>query len=55
MDCADINMTCDKQEASDCLTIVDIDIEMKDSQVWSAYAPDIYGKARVTEVCDIVM
>ncbi|CAK8568692.1 unnamed protein product [Lathyrus sativus] len=46
----DINMICEKPGASGCLTIVDIDKELKDSQVWSDYAPDIYCKARVTEL-----
>ncbi|XP_027356046.1 cyclin-A2-2-like [Abrus precatorius] len=46
----DIDMICEKLRTSDCLTIVDIDSELKDSQVWSSYAPDIYNKIRVTEL-----
>ncbi|GAU41974.1 hypothetical protein TSUD_306800 [Trifolium subterraneum] len=46
----DINMTCEKVGASNFLTIVDIDKELKDSEVWSAYAPDIYSKVRVAEL-----
>jgi len=44
-------MICEKIGASDCLTFVDIDKKLKDSQIWSDYAPDIYTKVRVTEVC----
>ncbi|CAJ2643455.1 unnamed protein product [Trifolium pratense] len=47
---ADINMICEKLGASNYLTIVDIDKELKDSEVWSAYAPDIYSKVRVAEL-----
>ncbi|XP_028802371.1 cyclin-A2-1-like [Neltuma alba] len=39
-----------KLRASDDLGIVDIDSELKDSQVWSLYAPDIYNNIRVTEL-----
>ncbi|KAL5074279.1 hypothetical protein RYX36_013263 [Vicia faba] len=46
----DINMICEKPGASDCLTVVDIDKELKDSQIWSDYAIDIYCIARVTEL-----
>lgn len=46
----DINMICEKVGASDRLTFVDIDKKLKDSQIWSAYAPDIYNKVRVTEL-----
>ncbi|KAK2446092.1 cyclin a2-1 [Trifolium repens] len=46
----DINMICEKLVASNCLTIVDIDKELKDSEVWSVYAPDIYSKVRVAEL-----
>lgn len=55
LDCAAIDMICEKQGASDCLAIVDIDSELKDPQVWSSYAPDIYKTSRVTEVCDVLM
>ena len=48
-------MICEKLGASDCLAIVDIDSELKDPQVWSSYAPDMYNNIRVTEVCDLVM
>lgn len=44
-------MICEKIGASDCLTFVDIDKKLMDSQIWSAYAPDIYTKVRVSEVC----
>lgn len=43
-------MICEKLGASNCLTIVDIDKELKDSEVWSVYAPDIYSKVRVAEL-----
>ncbi|KAJ1411007.1 Cyclin-like [Sesbania bispinosa] len=46
----DIDVICEKLGASDCLAIVDIDSELKDSQIWSSYAPDIYNKNRVTEI-----
>ncbi|CAL0305703.1 unnamed protein product [Lupinus luteus] len=48
----EIDMICEKLAASDCLAIVDIDLELKlkDPLVWSSYAPDIYKKTRVTEV-----
>ncbi|KAI9073984.1 hypothetical protein K1719_044048 [Acacia pycnantha] len=39
----------EKLRASDGLGIVDIDSKLKDSQVWSLYAPDIYNSIRVTE------
>lgn len=55
MDCACIDMMCEKLGASDSPAIVDIDSELKDPQVWSSYAPDIHNKIRVTEVCDVVM
>lgn len=40
----------EKLRPSDGLGIVDIDSELKDSQVWSLYAPDIYKIIRVTEL-----
>ncbi|TKY74679.1 Cyclin-A2-2 protein [Spatholobus suberectus] len=46
----DIDMICEKLRASDSLAIVDIDSELKDPQVWSSYAPDIYNNIRVTEL-----
>ncbi|RDX72620.1 Cyclin-A2-1, partial [Mucuna pruriens] len=46
----DIDMICEKLGASDSLAIVDIDSELKDPQIWSSYAPDIYNKIRVTEL-----
>ncbi|KAL5144970.1 Cyclin-A2-2 [Glycine soja] len=46
----DIHMIWEKLGASDSLTIVDIDSELKDSQVWSSYAPDIYSNIQVTEL-----
>ncbi|XP_040870487.1 mitotic cyclin a2-type isoform X3 [Glycine max] len=49
----DIDIICEKLGASDSLTIVDIDSELKDPQLWSFYAPDIYSNIRVTEVCDL--
>ncbi|XP_061346281.1 cyclin-A2-2-like [Gastrolobium bilobum] len=44
------DMACEKLGASDCKAIVDIDSELKDPQVWSSYAPDIYNNIRVTEL-----
>ncbi|MED6180025.1 hypothetical protein PIB30_006515 [Stylosanthes scabra] len=46
----DIDMICEKLGASDCLAIVDIDSEIKDPEVWSSYAPEIYNNIRVTEL-----
>ncbi|KAK7410293.1 hypothetical protein VNO78_00971 [Psophocarpus tetragonolobus] len=45
-----IDVICEKLGASDSLTILDIDSEIKDPQVWSSYAPDIYNTIRVTEL-----
>ncbi|KAK7293600.1 hypothetical protein RJT34_16470 [Clitoria ternatea] len=47
----DIEMICAKLKASDGLGIVDIDLdlEIKDPQVWSSYAPDIYNNISVQE------
>ncbi|KAK7320716.1 hypothetical protein VNO77_30445 [Canavalia gladiata] len=46
----DIDMICDKLRASDGLGVVDIDSEeLKDPQVWSSYAPDIYHNICVRE------
>nr|KYP39558.1 Cyclin-A2-2 [Cajanus cajan] len=45
-----IDMICEKLGTSDSLPIVDIDSELKDPQVWSSYAPDIYSNIRVTEL-----
>ncbi|KAI5397113.1 hypothetical protein KIW84_063079 [Lathyrus oleraceus] len=51
----DINMICEKPGASDCLTVVDIDKELKDSQVWSDYAPDTYFKASEVKTVALAM
>ncbi|KAL2346803.1 hypothetical protein Fmac_000803 [Flemingia macrophylla] len=45
-----IDMICEKLGTSDFLPIVDIDSELKDPQVWSSYASDIYKNIRVTEL-----
>ncbi|XP_027331498.1 cyclin-A2-2-like [Abrus precatorius] len=46
----DIEMICEKLRASDGLGIVDIDSEeLKDPQVWSSYAPDIYNNICIRE------
>ncbi|KAJ1438225.1 Cyclin-like [Sesbania bispinosa] len=45
----DIDMICEKRRALDGLHVVDIDSELKDRQVWSSYAPDIYNNIRVRE------
>ncbi|TKY58182.1 Cyclin-A2-2 protein [Spatholobus suberectus] len=46
----DIDMISEKLKPSDGLGIVDIDsVELKDPQVWSSYAPDIYNNICVRE------
>ncbi|WVY92267.1 hypothetical protein V8G54_037781 [Vigna mungo] len=46
----DIDMISEKLKHSDGLGIVDIDsVELKDPQVWSSYAPDIYNNICVRE------
>jgi len=45
----------EKPGTSNSLAIVDIDSELKDPQIWSSYASDMYNNIRVTEVCDVVM
>ncbi|KAL9330910.1 hypothetical protein ACSQ67_000520 [Phaseolus vulgaris] len=46
----DIDMISEKLKHSDGLGIVDIDsVELKDPQVWSSYAPDIYNNIFVRE------
>ncbi|XP_061359582.1 cyclin-A2-2-like [Gastrolobium bilobum] len=45
----DKDMICDKLRASEVFGIMDIDSELKDSQVWSSYAPDIYNYICVRE------
>ncbi|RDY10030.1 Cyclin-A2-2, partial [Mucuna pruriens] len=46
----DIDMISEKLKPSDGLGIVDIDsVELKDPQVWSSYAPDIYNNMCVRE------
>ncbi|KAI4337373.1 hypothetical protein L6164_015798 [Bauhinia variegata] len=46
----DIDMIREKSRASDDMGIVDIDSELKDHQMWSLYAADIYSNIRVTEL-----
>ncbi|KAJ7966114.1 Cyclin [Quillaja saponaria] len=46
----DIDMICDELGSSRGPGIVDIDSDLKDSQLWSLYAPDIYDKICVTEL-----
>lgn len=56
LDCADIDMISEKLKHSDGLGIVDIDsVKLKDPQVWSSYAPDIYNNIRVREVSIVDM
>ncbi|KAL2584078.1 hypothetical protein AAZV13_14G109500 [Glycine max] len=46
----DIDMITEKLKLSERLGIVDIDsVELKDPQVWSSYAPDIYNNIFVRE------
>ena len=45
------DVVCKKSGTSNCPDIVDIDSNFKDPQVCSSYAPDIYCKLRVAEVC----
>jgi len=51
LDYADINLICEKLKASVGLGIVDIDSKLKDSPIWTSYAPDIYTNIHVREVC----
>ncbi|CAJ1973765.1 unnamed protein product [Sphenostylis stenocarpa] len=46
----DVYRICEKPETSNSLAIVDIDSELKDPQIWSSYASDIYNIIRVTEL-----
>lgn len=57
MDYADVDMMItEKLKLSDGLDIVDIDsVELKDPQVWSSYAPDIYNNIFVREVSVVEM
>lgn len=56
IDYADMDMISEKLKHSDGLGIVDIDsVELKDPQVWSSYAPDIYNNIRVREVSVVDM
>ncbi|CAJ1972136.1 unnamed protein product [Sphenostylis stenocarpa] len=49
----DIDMISEKLKHSDDVGIVDIDsVELKDPQVWSSYAPDIYNNICVREVSE---
>ncbi|KAL5071405.1 hypothetical protein RYX36_022292 [Vicia faba] len=45
----DINLICEKLRTSVGFGIVDIDLEAKDSPVWTSYAPDIYYNVHVRE------
>lgn len=45
----DINLICGKLSASVGLGIVDIDSKLKDSPIWTSYAPDIYTSIHVRE------
>lgn len=45
------DVVCKKSGTSDGPDIVDIDSNLKDPQVCSSYAPDIYSKLCVAEVC----
>ncbi|CAJ2674928.1 unnamed protein product [Trifolium pratense] len=45
----DISIICEKLRDSVDLGIVDIDSKLKDSLVWTSYAPDIYNSIHVRE------
>ncbi|KAF3447210.1 hypothetical protein FNV43_RR12390 [Rhamnella rubrinervis] len=44
------DMVCEKSGASKSVHIVDIDSNLKDPQMCSLYAPDIYNSIRITEL-----
>ncbi|KAL9313330.1 hypothetical protein ACSQ67_018782 [Phaseolus vulgaris] len=46
----DIDVISEKPITSNSLAIVDIDSELKDPQIWSCYASDMYNNIRVTEL-----
>lgn len=51
LDYTEEDMVCEKSVAAKGVDIVDIDSNLKDPQVCSLYAPDIYNSIRITEVC----
>ncbi|KAK7352753.1 hypothetical protein VNO80_18181 [Phaseolus coccineus] len=46
----DVDVISEKPRTSNSLAIVDIDSELKDPQIWSSYASDMYNNIRVTEL-----
>ncbi|XP_027902218.1 cyclin-A2-2-like isoform X1 [Vigna unguiculata] len=46
----DVEVISEKPGTSNSLDIVDIDSELKDPQIWSSYASDMYNNIRVTEL-----
>lgn len=48
--CAEENKICNKLESTSGPGIVDIDLNLKDTQFCGTYAPEIYNNIRVKEV-----
>ncbi|XP_014500307.1 cyclin-A2-2 [Vigna radiata var. radiata] len=46
----DVDVISEKSGTSNSLDIVDIDSELRDPQIWSSYASDMYNNIRVTEL-----